>query len=149
MSYKPYSAIVAAAVSSITGIKFEIYNNSGFGIVALQPVTADGNGRAKAIDVSVEDDALKVLGVASDAIADGAYGYVHTNGKIENVITSFAFGDYIYVSKTGGLTNILPSEGVDGFVAGDFIVRVGIITRNRVTPSQKDLVINLMIVGQV
>jgi hypothetical protein len=149
MTYRPFAAIIAAASSSSTGIKFELQNDSGSDISALQPVASDVNGKAKAINPSIEADAVKVAGIAGSAILDGSYGYVHSHGKIENVTTSYTFGDYIYVSKTGGLTNILPSEGVDGFVAGDFIIRVGIIVRNRAIPSQKDLMINIGIIGQI
>lgn len=153
MSYRPFSVIiqqsVVASAAATSGIKFEIYNDSGVAITELQPVTSDGNGRAKAIDVSVESDALKIIGLAGQAIADSDYGYVYSHGKFENITTSYNFGDYVYVSKTGNLTNIAPSEGVDGFVAGDFIIRVGVIVRNRATPSQKDLLINIGIIGQV
>jgi hypothetical protein len=149
MSYRPYAAIIAEASSSASGIKFDLKNDSGSAISALQPVSTDVFGKAKAVDVSVESDALKVVGIAGSSIPNGSYGSIYSHGKVENITTSYDFGDYIYVSKTGGLTNILPSEGVDGFVSGDFIIRVGIIVRNRVTPSQKDLVINIGIIGQV
>ena len=149
MSYRPYVAIIAAAVSSLSGIKFEIYNNSGSSIASLQPVASDSNGKLIAIDPAVELTAVKILGVAESSIPNGSYGNVYSHGKFENITTTFGFGDYVYVSKTGGLTNIEPSEGVDGFVSGDFILRVGIIVRNRAIPSQKDLIINIGIVGQV
>lgn len=149
MSYRPYAAIISAAQAASSGIKFEIYNNSGSTIAALQPVASDSNGKIIAIDPSTELTAVKIIGVAGQSIADGAYGLVYSHGKFENITTSFGFGDYVYVAKDGTLTNIEPSEGVDGFVAGDFILRVGVIVRNRTTPSQKDLVINISIVGQV
>ena len=106
-------------------------------------------GKAKAIDPSNSDDAIKIMGVAGEAILDGSFGQVYSHGKFENITTTFDFGDYVYVSISGDLTNVLPSEGVDGFVSGDFIIRVGVIVRNKTTPSQKDLVINIGIVGQI
>jgi hypothetical protein len=81
--------------------------------------------------------------------ANGAVGDVVLAGKIENVTTSFDFGDYLYVSKTGGLTNQLPSIGVDSFVSGDFVIKMGLVTRNRTTPANKDYLIRVEIVGQL
>lgn len=149
MSYKPYAAIIAAAQAANTGIKFDMLNNSGSLINALQPVTSDGSGQVKAIDPSVEDDSLKVVGVAAQMIPDGSSGSVVSHGKFENISTSFSFGDYVYVSKTGDLTNILPTIGSNGFTDGDFVIRVGVIVKNKTIPSQKDLVVQINIVGQL
>jgi hypothetical protein len=153
MSYRPYAAIIQEAVSQAaagsTGIKFEIQNDSGSSIAALQPVASDANGRAIGIDPSIELQSLKIVGLAESAIPDGGYGNVISHGKILNVTTALNFGDYVYLSKTGGTTGILPEEGQDGFVSGDFVIRLGVIVRNRQIPSQKDLVINIEIVGQL
>ena len=147
MTYRPYDALVANSASK--GVKFRIQNSSGSSISAFQPVASDGSGKAKSIDVSIEAEAMKIIGVSAETIADGSYGYVYSQGKLENLTTSLTFGDYVYVSKTGSLTSTRPSEGVGGFVSGDFVVRVGLIVQNQAIPSQKDLLINIEIVGQI
>ena len=55
--------------------------------------------------------------------------------------------DVLYVSKTGGVTNVKPSIGVDGFTAGDVIIRLGVVSKNRDNPSNKDLIVNVAIIG--
>lgn len=150
MSYRPYDAIVAQAVAiTSAAAKFTIQNDSGSDILAFQPVATDSEGKVKGINISEDMDALKLLGIAVENISNGSYGNVIASGKLENITTVFDFGDYIYVSKTGGLTNILPSEGVGGFASEDWILRIGLIVRNRQIPSQKDLVVNLSIVGRL
>lgn len=153
MSYRPYSVIIQEAVTQAASqsgfLQTELDNNSGSSISAFQPVASDGNGEIKAIDPSVENDALKTLGVTTTSIADGSSGDVVTHGRLDNITTSFSFGDYVYVSKTGDLTNVEPSVGVASFVAGDWVIRIGTIVKNKTTPSQKDLMVNVTVVGQL
>ncbi len=149
MSYRPYAAIIAEATSAATGMRVELQNDSGSAIASLQPVCSDSDGKIQAIDVSIEDDAIKTLGVSTTSISDGSSGLILTHGRLEAVTTPYSFGDYVYVSKTGDLTNILPSEGVGGFISGDYIIRIGTIVRNKSIPSQKDLLVNVTVVGQV
>jgi len=149
MTYRPYAAIIAEAQASGTSLEVDLENQSGSSIALLQPVASDGGGRIKAIDVSSEADTFKALGLATEAIPNGDHGDVITHGRLLNVTTIYTFGDYLYVSKTGGLTNILPSAGVNGFVEGDFIVRVGLIVRNRANPAQKDIIVQIERGGQV
>jgi hypothetical protein len=149
MSYRPYQAIIAEATGASTGQTISLRNQSGATISTLQPVTVDANGRLKAVDVSLEADALKVIGVAKENIPNNSNGDVVASGRFENITTSLNFGDYVYVSKSGGLTEILPSEGVGGFVSGDFIIRIGVITRNVTYPTQKDLLVSVVTLGQV
>lgn len=149
MSFRPYSAIVAAAQASNSKLTFPMANDSGSAIAIYQPVCLDGSGKIKDVDVSVEQDSLTVLGISTQAISNGSYGTIITHGRLENISTALNFGDYVYVSKAGGLTSTLPNIGVDGFLAGDFVIRVGLIVKNKDIPAQKDLVVNLELIGQL
>lgn len=144
MTYRPYSAIIAAAQASSTKLSVGLANNSGYGIDALQPVTpVPGTGEIQAVDVSAGSTTFRVLGLASQAIPDGSSGDVVTHGRIQNVSTSFSFGDFVYVAKDGSLTNVEPLIGVGGFAEGDVAIKVGMIVKNKDNPSQKDLIVNV------
>lgn len=149
MSYRPYQAIINEASGNSNRIRSNLRNDSGSTIPKLTPVCLNTSGKLKLIDVAVQNDALKFVGITENDIPNASFGNIVTNGKIENITTSFDFGDYVYVSKAGGLTNILPSEGVDGFVSEDYVLRVGVISQNETNPLNKDLIINMTIVGQV
>lgn len=149
MGYRPYNFIIEAAAGSSTGAKIKLQNDTGSTISVLTPVTIGSDGKLKLIDVSVENDAVKTCGVTEENIFNTNSGDVAINGKISNITTAFAFGDYVYVSKLGALTNILPTEGSGGFVAGDYIIKIGVIARNPDNPANKDLLININLVGQI
>lgn len=149
MSYRPYAAIVAEALSLSSKLVSDMANASGTSIAALQPVTVDSSGLVKAIDVSVDSDAIKALGLAVDIIPNGSSGSVITHGRLLNVSTSYSQGDYLYVGKDGLLTNLLPEEGLYGFVGGDYVIRIGMVVKNNATPANKDVIINLQIIGKL
>lgn len=146
MTYRPYFQIIAA-VDPAT-VKSTLQNNSGLTILTHTPVKLNTNGELSLIDVSIDDDILNLVGISNEMILTGSAGEIVTQGKVSN-ITSFSFGDHIYVSKTGGLTNILPSEGIGGFVSGDWVVKVGTIGKDEFDPLIKNLFINIQIVGQL
>ena len=143
MSYRPYSELRAA------GIEDTKVNNTGVEIQKATPVRINSSGDLDFINVSVEAESLSVAGVSGANIADGSPGSFVTTGKITNISTSAAFGDIVYISKSGGLTNTKPSIGVGGFVPGDFVIAIGVISKNDSNPLNKDLVINIDIVGQL
>ena len=143
MTYRPYQAIKS------TGIELKYKNDSGVILNKAIPVRAKANGDLDFINVSVEADVFAIVGVTSENILVGSTGGVISAGRIETITTTFAFGDPVYVSKSGGLTNIKPEVGVGGFVGGDFIVRVGTIAKNETNPTLKDLVLELHLVGQL
>lgn len=101
------------------------------------------------VDPSIEDQILAIAGIAQDSIPNGEQGIFVTSGRIKNLTTSLDFGDPVFLSKTGGLTNIRPSEGVGGFVAGDWILMIGVIARSEENPTFKDMIIHLDIQGQL
>lgn len=150
MTYRPYNNIIQeASQSGGASQNIELTNNSGSAITNLQPVSVDANGDIKGTNVTSENDAVKFLGLASENIADGQAGNIVTSGRISNISTSLGLGSYVYVSKTGGLTDVLPSEGVDGFLAGDYVLRVGVIARNQDNPLNKDILLSPALIGQL
>jgi hypothetical protein len=149
MGYTPLSVIIAASAGSIQSTQTTLSNTSGSSIAALTPVRIDSNGKIQLIDVSTEISALSVVGVTQTPIANNSSGNVITQGRILDVTTSFTAGDYIYVSKTGTLTNVLPTNGLNGFVDGDFIIRIGVVAKNEIDINKKDLFISLSITGQM
>lgn len=149
MTFRPFSVIIQQASSSSTGTSSNIINSSGSTIGALTPIRIDSNGSIQVIDVSLDSSALSIVGVTVASVANLGSVSVITQGKMADVTTSFAVGDYVYVSKTGTLTNALPSDGVNGFVTGDFIIRVGVIAKNEDDSNKKDLFVNISVAGQL
>jgi hypothetical protein len=148
MTYRPYSAIIAAASSQQAAIKARLKNSTGFQINKLVPVRANTNGEMAKIDVSVEFQAVNVVGVTSADTPDASFGDVYLSGKIEN-ITGFDFGDTLYINKIGELTSQAIDIGVNGFISGDFVIRVGVVVKNDIAPAQKDLLLSIGVVGQL
>ena len=143
MSYRPYNTLKAS------GLEAKFQNSSGSPLPKGTPVRKTPSGSISFIDVSVEAEVLGLIGVTSAVIADGATGSVITAGRIENVVISATFGDPIYIAKDGSLTNLKPEIGVGGFVAGDFVVRIATVSKNETNPLQTDLVLEIMLVGQL
>ena len=48
-----------------------------------------------------------------------------------------------------GLTTSIPEIGVAGFLSGDFVVKVGRITKNSDVPANKDFKVEVHIIGQL
>lgn len=143
MTFRPYQELKSVGVEDTRP------NNTGVTISKATPIRINGSGELDFVNVSVESEAVNVAGVAGENIGDGSTGDFVSNGKITNISTSANFGDTLYVSKSGGLTATKPSIGVNGFVAGDFVIAVGVIAKNQSNPSNKDLVLNIDIVGQL
>lgn len=143
MTYRPYDQITAVGLSD------QRQNVSGTQMAKGTPVRMTLAGDMDYIDVSNEAHAFAVSGVTNTVVPNLSTGPVLTSGRLVNLTTSFAFGDPVYVSKTGGLTNVKPSLGVDGFVAGDFIIAIGVIGKNADNPANKDLILNIGLVGQI
>ena len=129
-------------------IEDDFTNSTGSPISALIPVTSIG-GNIDGIDVSTEDEVMSIVGVTRTSIANGTQGPVVLVGLIKNVTITGNFDDIVYVDKTGALSITKPEIGVGSFVAGDFIIRVGKIVKNKDNPSNKDLLVRISIVGQL
>jgi hypothetical protein len=149
MSYRPYYYIISEAqAAGATSLNTSLINGSASAVSALNPVTMNTNGDFQPIDVS-SDDSLKIVGVLLATTMPSAAGSIVCNGKIENVSVGLNFGDYVYVSKAGGITNNLPEEGLFGFVAGDWVIRLGVIAKNQLNPTLKDFLVSIQIIGKL
>lgn len=143
MTYRPYNKIVPRVLG-------QPYSNaSGVNIPKATPVRSNASGDVDFINVSNEAEVKAIIGVTSEEISDGSKGDVASTGRVENITTSADFGDALYISKTGGLTNVEPDVGVGGFLSGDFVVRIGSVVKNIDNPPLKDLILDIDIVGQL
>jgi len=143
MTYRPYSAFVSPSLDYIRT------NTTGVTINKGTPIRMNASGDPDFIDPSIESQVIAIAAVAQDSVANGVQGVFVTSGKVQNLSVSFLHGDSIWLSKTGGLTDIKPSEGVNGFVSGDFVVMLGVIAKNEANPSLKDLILHIDIMGQL
>ena len=137
------TSIPASKLSSV------INNSTGITIPKYTPVRIDTSGNMALVDVSIEATALAIVGITTEDVLNGVTGNVSLNGQFLNIVMTASFGDIIYVAKDGSLTNIKPSDGVSGFVVGDFVIRIGVITKNEANPLLKDIFLNIGIVGQI
>lgn len=143
MSFRPYDKLKAS------GIEDSRPNNTGTSIPKGTPVRINTSGELDFIDVTNENEILNIAGVATQTIPNGSNGFFSSSGKIEDITTTADFGDFVFVSKSGNITNTKPSIGIGGFVSGDFIVSVGVVAKNQSNPVLKDLLINIDIQGQL
>jgi len=137
------------AIESASSSEAELTNETGSTIIALTPVCSLGTGNISPITVSTESQAKATVGITKEDITTGNSGKVVTSGLMRDITTSFDFGDLIYVSKSGTLTDTAPEIGVGGFLEGDFVIAVGVITKNSENPTNKDLLINIKLMGQL
>jgi hypothetical protein len=126
-----------------------LINGNAGTLSALTPIRSDSNGDANTIDVSVENEALAVVGLTKTSISSGGTGTIVTSGRLTNIGGVWSFGNVLFVSKTGDLTNVKPDIGVGGFIAGDFVIKLGVVTKNAVNPLLMDLILNIQIMGQL
>jgi hypothetical protein len=124
-------------------------NNSGSTIPAFTLVSQSSMGGLIPVDPSVEAQVQNIIGVTNASMANTATGTVTLSGLITNVSLSFPVETVVYLNTNGSLTSSAPDIGVGSFVSGDFIVKVGKITLNALSPSEKDLLVELEVVGQL
>jgi len=141
MTFRPYNAI---AVSG-----HDRTNNSGVTIVRGTPVRINTSGYLDFIDVSIENDIAAISGIVLNDIANGSSGSIANSGKVDNITTTANFGDLMFVSKTGGLTNVRPDIGIGGFLAEDWVIMAGVVAKNELNPTIKDLIISIDIQGRL
>jgi hypothetical protein len=149
MTYNPRLKGDIIAVGSVSSEIPNRVNDSGGSLNKADPVRLDALGKIKKVDPSIEAQALACIGVSKNYVPNGAVTPIVCQGRLEDITTSGNFGDPLYVSKTGGLTHIKPSIGVNGFLEGDFVILVGVVVNNQTNPLLKDLIINIRVVGQL
>lgn len=148
MSYNPNFSGVSSAPSSDT-VRTNESNNTLSTLLKLTPVRIDSSGFMAPIDVANEIQALAIAGILGDDVPSSSSGAIINSGRLIDITTSASLGDVLYVSKTGGVTNTKPAIGIEGFVADDFVIRLGIVAKNQTNPLNKDLLVNISIVGQL
>jgi hypothetical protein len=149
-SYDNYVNISTALSSVDSSSSVGTFTNPGPGtLTGATPVATNTSGNLVAVNVSSEDIATSFLGLTTSTILSSSQGGVVLSGLVKNISTALGVGDVLYVSKTGGLTTTAPDIGVDGFVAGDFVIRIGQITKNSTNPSNKDLLVAWQLMGQL
>ncbi len=141
MSYSPLfrGSTSAGSSRSSRSLSTNFQNGSGGMLIQCTPVAMNASGQLIAVDPSDESTILQFLGVCGEDIPNAASGSVYDGGRLENISIGFSVGDALYLSKAGFLTSTKPSEGVGGFVSGDFVVFIGLVVKNEFNPLQKDL----------
>ena len=111
-------------VDSATVVRKLVRNNSGVAIAKSQPVYQTGSSgttiTVALADASSEATAAQTLGLAQDAIADNATGFVIAVGELAGLNTStLVEGQIVWLSETaGGLTTTRPTQPAHGVVLG-------------------------------
>lgn len=113
------------------------------------PVRVIPSGEIDKVDPSIESHIDSIVGVVKQDVPSGNQGDIVTSGTIEDVTTSASIGQLVYLSKTGGLTSTKPNIGVNGFLPGDWVIKIGVIAKNNTNPTQKDLVVDIQVIGQL
>ena len=123
-------------------------NGAGGLIPQGTPVRVDSTGKANVVDVSVPAQCKAVIGLAYADIANGASGYIATDGRVPAPLSlTPTAGDSIYVSHSGGLTNVVPD--IVPFASGDSMVYVGTAVPNLANPSLFDIVIDISLIAEL
>jgi hypothetical protein len=139
------------ATGTILGIESSLRNGTALTISKYSPVAINGSGDIQKSDATNEALSFSSIGILKADCSASAVGDIVTSGRIIDVdMPTFSFGDAIYIGSTPGtLTNIKPTDGIDGFIAGNYVVRIGMILKNETDPLKKDLFVSLMMCGQL
>lgn len=113
------------------------------------PVSVGVSGQVSPTDVTNEASVLALVGLMSVNTPSAANGTITDAGRLENITTSFAAGDPVWIAVGGGLTNVKPNIGGGGFLSGHFVVFIGVIVVNEFNALQKDVQLMKFIVGQL
>lgn len=148
MTYSPFFINKQGSGSS-RAVTTNFQNGSGGTLAMGSPVAINTSGQLIVPNVSTEAHIQAMVGLTGISIPNAATGAVVQSGRLEEVTTSFAIGDSFYLSKTGGLTNVKPDIGVGGFVAGDFVVFLGVVVKNEFNAILKDFKIMMSVIGQL
>jgi len=140
---------ILSSITSPESASLELLNNTGSIILKATPTSVNSSGDMDLVDVSNESQVRSCIGLTTNSVDDGNYGFITTKGVLKNISTFMPFGSVVYIAKNGSLTNSKPTQGIDGFVTGDFSVKVGVIVKDRDNPLQKNLVVDVQVVEQL
>jgi len=117
------------------------------------PVSINASGELAVADITDEDSSYAFCGVTSiDCLINGTDTVLTAGSVLLDIPAVFGlngqYGKHIFVSHTGTLTMVKPEIGVGGFLSQDFILSVGITTKNTATATT-DLILNPRIIGRL
>lgn len=148
MTYNPnFSSISISEAAETTTNQF--MNPLPSPMLKGTPVRLDVNGNLQLVSPSNEADVTAIAGLVDADILPGATGDVANSGRLENIATTAPLGSSMYLDINGSITDTKPSVGVGGFNAGDFVVFLGVIAKNRQNPNNKDLLVRIQLIGQL
>lgn len=148
MSFSPFF-FNKNATGAVRAITTNFQNASGSTLNKGTPVCVNTSGQIIGVNVASEASVLAIVGLTNVSIPNAAIGGVQDSGRLEDVSVAFTVGDPLWISKTGGLTNVKPENGIGGFTDGDFVIFVGVVVKNEFNPVLKDIKMMLSIVGQL
>ena len=150
MTYDPrFTGNSTTPVPSSQTVQNAASNTTGLTLTQLTPVKVNSDGSLGTVNVSIEADVQAIAGIVASNIPNGTSGNVASDGRILNIGSTYPYGTQLYISKTGGVTNVQPSIGVGSFVSGDFVVSLGVVAQNNTNPSNYDLIVRILLVGQL
>ncbi len=148
MSYSP-SFFAPQAKGTASALVTDYTNASAITAIpqAMAVSVVDSTSLLNPLDVSDDVSAKGMVGYANVRIETSGTGPVISTGRLENYTTSYAIGTALYVGVDGNPTDIVPSEGVNGFSAGYYVIFIGIVVKNEDNPSSKDIQLMTQVVG--
>lgn len=112
-------------------------------------VSTDASGNMIPTDIANEDSVHAIIGITSMDVPFGAMGSLADGGRLENITTSFAIKDAIYLNYDNTLTNVKPDISVPGFVSNMWCVFIGVIVKNEFNPLLKDIKLMITPIAQM
>lgn len=151
MAYNPaFFGKTANAPSRSTATGYQ--NGTLSSIAMARPVSTDSTGKLAPINVSDSLSVQRFVGITSAAIPSAANGTIYNAGRAEALgaeLSSFNFGDALYIDKTGVLTSTKPDYGINGFATGDYVIFIGVVVKNEFNPGEKDIQLMIEVIGQL
>lgn len=139
MAYNPASFNPQGTGSAEAVVSNYTNNSSVTAIPQGQACSVDSAGNVEPLDVSNQASWSNFVGYANVRIPTSALGPVIANGRLRNITISYPVGTPLYIGTDGNPTNIAPSDGVNGFVAGDMCIFMGVVVQNELNPSETDI----------
>lgn len=150
MTYSPLFFKPNQPGSSVRALQTGYQNGTLSTITKSSPVSVNSSGQIILADVSSEANIKALVGLAALDLPSAASGSVIDQGRLEDITTSFNIGDPIYLGHTPGtLINTKPDIGSASFVAGDWIVFLGVIVQNEFDNAKKDLKLFIQVIGRL
>ncbi|CAM6005516.1 unnamed protein product [Sphagnum balticum] len=109
--------------------------------------SVNSSGQLVPLDVSSDASWKAFVGYANARIPTSTLGPVISNGRLQNITTSFTAGTPLYIGIDGNPTNAIPTAGTNGFVSGDMVIFMGVIVPNEANPSEYDIALFTQLIG--